>query len=620
MRWPDAILLAHLVPHIPDLTAFGAALLAALAMMLLGRAVAGGRGSPEINFLAGWGLVCLVLTGWGIITSRPMQLPAAALLAMAGLTLAVPRLRPGRAEWVALGRILALSVPTLLIMIPVRISMPDSYLNLLPNAAYLYDHGMFPADDRPPSLSFLPGAPYNTQFAPFLGGFMLPEFPSSGIVLFNILLQIALGLLLARALQLDREPGEPLSWTACALGLLLAVGVNPGFTPRISFSAYGEPGSTVMLAAAGWLAAGLLGKLAANQPTGPKITALALVLAGLVNIKQQSPALVGGLAGTMLVLALLDGRIAFRAALRATILAVAPALLLFTGWKLYVVDHFAVGELKLMPISEWRLDQLVQILESVGREVIQKPYFFGSALLAIVLFIRRARRGGDETTWILGLFTGVFISDNVFLLFSYVAHDHFDHAHSYFRYNSHLSLLLVLALALVGREWWRKRREVFEPWHKLLVVSPVLLILLLPIGFVDRLRYDLQMPQPIYWDYAKATAERLQAGDKVALLLPGDNDTAAELMTAVIRWTQPRRQVDILVEPVVTNDTLRQLATAGYKRAILSCVPPGLDGLPPGQAVFLKYETEWHAEVITSDAWRPRDRWTRNLAWAPLCR
>ena len=87
-------------------------------------------------------------------------------------------------------------------MAPIQPSQPDTWLNLLPNAVYLVDWGRLPTALSPPSHSFLPAAPYNTQFLSYIGGLMWPDYPASGMSLTNVLLLLATGLLFARAVLL----------------------------------------------------------------------------------------------------------------------------------------------------------------------------------------------------------------------------------------------------------------------------------------------------------------------------------------------------------------------------------------------------------------------------------
>ena len=65
-----------------------------------------------------------------------------------------------------------MTLPLWVVMAPVRPSQVDTFLNLLPNADYLVDYARLPTAALPPSYSFIPAAPYNTQFLAFLGSFV----------------------------------------------------------------------------------------------------------------------------------------------------------------------------------------------------------------------------------------------------------------------------------------------------------------------------------------------------------------------------------------------------------------------------------------------------------------
>ncbi len=83
-------------------------------------------------------------------------------------------------------------------------------------------------------------------------------------------------------------------WTVLALGQLLAIPLNPGFDPRYHFSAYSEASVTVALLFAGWHAARALDRLSGGRDARDDLLLLALILAVLVNIKQESVALAVG--------------------------------------------------------------------------------------------------------------------------------------------------------------------------------------------------------------------------------------------------------------------------------------------------------------------------------------
>ena len=78
--------------------------------------------------------------------------------------------------------------------------------------------------------------------------------------------------------------------------------------PRFHFSAYSADSVTVALAFAAWFAARALDRFAAQRAAHAELTLFALTLVALVNIKQDSIALVAGLLASALLLALLQGR------------------------------------------------------------------------------------------------------------------------------------------------------------------------------------------------------------------------------------------------------------------------------------------------------------------------
>jgi hypothetical protein len=127
--------------HPADLIALAQILLAFLALGLVGRFAGGPRAEFETDALAGWGVLSILLTLWGVATSLSLRIPAIGFLIAAALVLTWPTLRPKPYAWAELGRLLVLAVPILAIMATIQPSQSDIFMNLLPNAAYLADHG-----------------------------------------------------------------------------------------------------------------------------------------------------------------------------------------------------------------------------------------------------------------------------------------------------------------------------------------------------------------------------------------------------------------------------------------------------------------------------------------------
>jgi hypothetical protein len=608
-----------LIPTGSELIGWADILFASFVFVGLGRLLSKGSSMPELGLIVGWGAFCLVLTFWGAFTPVGMRFPAITLAAigLAGFVAGV--LRWPAQEWGGIGRLTALSLPLLAVLASAVPSLPDTFLNLLPNAAYLFDHGTFPGDARPPSYSFLPGAPYNLQFASFLAGVISPVFPANALIAFNLILQLGFALFLARIIAGRGNFGWP-SWLAMAIALLLTFALNPGFVPRYDLSGYGEASVTVATAFGAWLLA------RGNGDRGPAVMA-AGVLAALVNIKQDSIAIVLGLILCALAIALLGPRAERRIAIGGVVLAAVPAFAIYGAWRWYALTHFAAGELKPLPFAQWHFGELVSILGSIGRAIFEKPYFFLCLAAAFIATILRLRtQGWNAATRVGFMLCGTFLVYNAALLYAYIAHfpeTMSSQAHSYFRYNTHLGLLLVLALVLLSRDAAEARiarlNSVFQRIGAGVVIAAALLV---PFAFLHVVRFDLEQPELRASRIASNAAAEIGDRDRVALLLPGDNGSLATVLETELRDFAPRHpDVTVKALRVLGPDTLRDLAEENYDIALLSCALQPILGVSPGQGAILRRSgNEWNiVRTWSYEVPGPRERWSHVIAEAPLC-
>jgi hypothetical protein len=611
---------------LPDLHnlagAFGLAL-TLLVFLALGVLTTSPRERPEVQMLAGWGMACLILTIWGVLTPLTLRLPLAALVLLGLACLVRPDWRQRIGTLSGAGRLLLLSVPLWLVMLPVRPSQIDTWLNLLPNAAYLFDHDMLPTALRPTSYSFLPVAPYNTQFAAYLASVLSGGFADSAMALFSIALQCAAALLLARAVA-GRH--EPLPWWACAAGLLLAVPLNPGFVPRIFFASSGEAPLAVTTLFAVWLSVALIEALAKGAPVSGAAAALALVLAAMVNIKQSGIGLLLPIGATLFLLVLAHPRVPTRRGVLAVLAAMAPAIALYLAWRVFAVTSFVAGELEPLPVSAWNFPLLPQIFISMLRAMLEKATFFLSlavVLGACVWSFRRAR--WSRTSLTLLMIAGTTLGFNAFLVVTYIAH--FDpvmaaQAHSYFRYSTQLSLAMMLGLILVARPfaalWLATARQARH-----LATASVVLILALPLALVPMLRFDLEAPQPALWTLGHQVAALVSPNDRLALLVPGDtDDSVGSMLRGVLLFTPPARPgLDLRTETAANPATLAAVAAAGYRLALVSCTPEGMPGVPAHVAALLRLDNgDWRMLANWPyPAGLARQHFAGLLARAPLC-
>jgi hypothetical protein len=614
------------LPHLTDLLDLATTWCIAVILMLAGSALIGRRMPPEIQIGIGWGALCLVLSIWGVMVPLSLVIPAAGFVLMA---LCVPALRgrwPSPTTWKSLGRVAAVTLVLWLVMAPIQPSQPDTWLNLLPNAFYLVDWDRLPTAALPPSYSYLPAAPYNTQFLSYLGSFAWSNYPAAGMSLINALLLLTVGLLVARALAAPRLAADAvLPWGTIAGGMLLVTLFNPGFVPRFHLSAYGETALAATAAMTAWLFVSAQSEIAAGRRLSGAAPAIGLVLAAMINAKQSGIGLLAASAGAAVVTSWAENGRQLRSMLRLVGLAIIPSLGLYALWR-YHVSVAGVDELKPLPFAQWNWAKVPEILESAGHVVAAKAVYFGCAAVALVAWpVLWRRQGWTRTTRLLAYHAVLLALYNGFLLLTYIglfSGEMSIEAHSFFRYNTHLTLVLMLTLALAARDlgigrWLVERRA--RVVGRLALASAVLA----PLGYAHRLRFDLDMPQPLVRGLANNLKPYLSDGDRLALLLPGDNDTVATMIAGVLAETPPRRRgLDLLRRNTADPATLDEAARLGYRLALISCVPEGWEDLPPSQAVLLRDGLDgWQPLAAWPYPPHAADRrWQEILSWGPLCR
>jgi hypothetical protein len=603
----------HLLkPTILDLFGWAGTAFAALVFVGLGRIVSRGRAAPEAALVAGWGAAAFVLTLWGVARMTTMRPLAIALAALGIVALVLPRVRLGASEWLSLLRIGLLALPFFAVLASARPSEPDTFLNILPNAAYLYDHGFFPGAGRAPDPSYLPVAPYNLQIAGFFAGLVTPGFPANGLIAFNFVLLVAMGLFLARLVAGSEEGGALPSWGAASLGLLLATGLNPGFVPRYDIAGYDELPEAAALLLAAWFALRAQAARAKGESAAPSVALLAASLAALVEVKQD-----GVVLAASVLLAAAATALAARAHARRAIadlaLAALPAAVLFAAWRWYVARHMPQGELVFHAPGSWSAAALPAMFQSMLRTIAQKFPFY--ALLAAVAgaALWRARQKLDLAAR-LGLFAAlVFLLYSAGLVVSYLGvftPEMAVDAHSYFRYSTHLSLLVMAGAVLMLRERW----PALGTGRRAVAAGLALVTLVTPVALLRFLRFDLEPPDLRAWELARAAAPYLDDGARVALVLPGDNGSVAAMLGVALRDTGARRKkLDLTSVDDAGRATFDRLAADGYDTAILSCTPEG-------GGVLLRHGADgWRMAAEWRYAPAPRGRWSHVLAYAPLC-
>ena len=112
----------------------------------------------------------------------------------------------------------------------------------------------------------------------------------------------------------------------------------------------------------------------------------------------------------------------------------------------------------------------------------------------------------------------------------------------------------------------------------------------------------------------------LARGERLALILPGDNGSLQTMLEGIIRLTPPRYpSAELHSLDTMSSDTFDRLAAAGYNRVLVSCVR--VLNLEPSQIVlFERAEGAWRGTATRSYPAPPgAARWSHVVAEAPLC-
>ncbi|HEX3522472.1 MAG TPA: hypothetical protein VHT52_10345, partial [Stellaceae bacterium] len=352
------------LPDLADLVGLATTWLVAIILILGGATLIGRRAPPEVQIGAGWGALCVLLTVWGVLVPLSLALPAMGFILIALSVLGFRSRRPSSGAWKSVGRVLLVTLPLWLVTAPIQPSQPDAWLNLLPNAFYLVDWGRLPTTALPPSYSYLPAAPYNTQFVSYLGGLLWSNYPAAGMSLINVLLLLTVGLIVARVFAAPPLDAEDVpSWGAISGGMLLTTLLNPGFVPRFHLSAYGETALAVTCAMTAWLLVSAQSEIAAGRRLAGTLPSVGLILAAMVNTKQSGIGLVVASAGSAILTSWAENRRTLPGMLRLIGLAILPSLCLYALWR-YHVSVAGVDELKPLPFAQWNWARIPEILTS----------------------------------------------------------------------------------------------------------------------------------------------------------------------------------------------------------------------------------------------------------------
>ena len=289
-------------------------------------------------------------------------------------------------------------------------------------------------------------------------------------------------------------------------------------------TSYADTSTAVCVGVGGVLGWRMLDALARGKPGEANRLALqiGLVMLVLVNLKQATVFLFILVVGAVLLAGLRDPAIRVRNLAKTVPALILPAIVIYGVWRYYVTTALTGVELAVRPFDQWYIDLIGQILWKMLVVFSKKGAYLALMVAAVGFAVRamiRFRTPFDRLAVIVGT---VFIGYNAFLLFAYVST--FGQADSLrvaslWRYNMHLGPLgVVFAAYGLGLLWKDRVPGRFK--EKRLAWLPVALILIAPLVFTHKLRFDRHPPVPHFRAVGGDVAKTIKPGDKLFVVDP----------------------------------------------------------------------------------------------------
>ena len=503
----------------------------------LGALVGGRHGAPEANPIFGWAVISTVFTLVGVLQRAPFMVLTliAAAAAIAGLIIARRR---GQALFApGMWRVLVIGLPIFLIAGAMEPSQWDEFSHWLPAPNYLLEMNGFPNAEKPDNgAQMLPAYPYGWPILSYLAGRI------AGYQLLNIggILNMAMLLTFTPfALRtvmdvIGRPMGPTIGWELAAVCGLAATILNPTFVQKIVLTAYSGVSTSVVTGFCALLTFHFLQSLGGRNRTAPWPAAwhLALALALLINLRQTNLVVFLVILFALLLLSIRAPELSLRRLSVFLPLIIGPALVVYIAWRLYVgaeLSAQAGWEANFKPLELWNIKEIPGILSQMLFVAGKKIGFFGvlfiASLIAVVGLIRD--RGGFDR--LLIICAGVFVGYNAFLLLTYIAHFSAQNALtvvSYWRYNTQIGGVAIVCVLIGGVYLW-KRFIGFKGSFVWPARLALVLVLVLPVAFAAKLRFDLEPPKPHYTSVAKdMVAAGMVTGDLYVMDPKGTGESA----------------------------------------------------------------------------------------------
>jgi len=468
----------------------------------------------EANVIFGWAVISGVFTIVGVFFRQPFFILACGALLVSLFSIyrfskvGRPLFLPGM--W----RVLVLALPLLCIAGTMEPSQWDEFSHWLPAQKYLTEFNGFPYKERPFSgPPMLPGYPFGWPFLGYLSGIIAGKFINNVTSTLNIFLLLSFSTFALRVAfgLIGKKIQDNISWSFASLIVLFATIFNPTFIQKIVLTAYSDVSTSVLVGFSVLIGYYFI-EILANRRLGSLWSCawqLALTLSLLLNVRQANILLVLILLVSLTILAVKDREIEIKIYLKHIFLVFLPIAIIYFSWRYHVKIQFASlhgAEAHLRPISQWNFNEIPQILKAMSHVAFKKIGFFGPMLIASYLGIKGFFRLNGTFDRILFLSASMFIGYTSFMFIAYLGHNEPQQAaavQSFWRYSSHNGMVAVSVIS-IGALYFITHKFSALKISNWLKGSTIVLVVLLPLAFPHKLRFDLEQPKPHFIAVAKS--------------------------------------------------------------------------------------------------------------------
>ena len=518
---------ANFVQHSGQIDSFLASAVLWIGFFAIGSFFLGRDKLYEMAPFYGWAVINFFLTVLGVFTSIPFHVIALGIGITATVALIVVLRRKERLFPAGALKVALMAAPLLLLVSAMVGSQWDEFSDWLISPRLMLETGSFPTSADVHRSGTLAAYPFGWHYISYLASLMAGRFLENAGALVNVFMLLTFGFVSIRLIRtgLGREQDNSTpGWVLCAIGGLSTTLLNTTFVQKVALTSYADVATATVTGlgvVVGWY---MLGALAEGRRKDALLNALqvGLLMMLLVNLKQSTVVMFVIVVGAILLAGLRDPKVRFRDLLAALPGMVVPGILIFVVWRYYIGQEMPAREMSMTPFSQWLFEYIPQILWKM-LTVLSKKGAYLFLLVLIIGFGLRAmvkyRTPFDRFAIIAG---AVFLGHNAFLFFAYIStFGKFDalRAASYWRYNMQLGMIGVAFTAYGLSILWRTHVE-GRTWPKKVMWVPVVLMIVAPFVFADRLRFDRHPPVPHYRVVAKDLKSMLVMGNRLSVLDP----------------------------------------------------------------------------------------------------